>query len=241
MARDYAKRYNHSQKNTPKKRKKGASRSSMRAVFVIIVILLVVASGVAGYFYYHQPKVPTSLLPLVTDAKATSPKKSVNKAPVVEAKEEPVDYEFYTLLPKINVPDPVQDTTPPEERPGFWLQMAVYYSMRDASAMLDRLQLLGLDPVITERKSTNLVCRHYGAVSHKRSLCRKTTRSQKNRCHELYFSCRTTGNSYYSRTNCLTPFECSGSFCDTRGFVDATPPLLIILFAFDKFIILPIT
>ena len=48
----------------------------------------------------------------------------------------------------------MQDTTPPEERPGFWLQMAVYYSMRDASAMLDRLQLLGLDPVITERKSS---------------------------------------------------------------------------------------
>ncbi len=152
MARDYAKRYN--QKSSPKKRKKSNSRAGMRGIFVVIVILLVIASGVAGYFYYHQPKIPTSLLPPVADAKATSLKKPPHKAPVVEAKEEPVDYEFYTLLPKINVPDPVQDTTPPEERPGFWLQMAVYYSMRDASAMLDRLQLLGLDPVITERKST---------------------------------------------------------------------------------------
>ena len=152
MARDYAKRYKTA---APKRRsKKSTSRSSLRGIFVIIVILLVIASGIAGYFYYHQPKVPTSLLPPVSEAKATPLKKARPKAPVVEAKEEPVDYEFYTLLPKINVPDPVLDTTPPDQQPGFWLQMAVYYSMRDASAMLDRLQLLGLDPVITEKKST---------------------------------------------------------------------------------------
>ena len=153
MARDYAKRYNH--KAAPKKRgKKSNGVARLRTAFVLIVILLIIVAGVAGYFYYHNPKTLASLLPPVTEAKATSLKKALHKAPVVEAKEEPVDYEFYTLLPKINVPDPVQNTTPPEEQPGFWLQMAVYYSMRDASAMLDRLQLLGLDPVITERKST---------------------------------------------------------------------------------------
>ncbi|MES2204002.1 MAG: SPOR domain-containing protein [Pseudomonadota bacterium] len=156
MPRDYAKRYNqnHSQKGASKKRKKGASGSSIRGIFVIIVILLVIASGVAGYFYYHQPKIPTSLLPPVVDAKATSPKKAVNKAPVVEAKEEPVDYEFYTLLPKINVPDPASSTAPPDEQPGYWLQLMLYYNMRDASAYLDKLQLMGLDVAITQRKST---------------------------------------------------------------------------------------
>lgn len=153
MAKDYAKRYNR--KSTPKKRKKSAAGSSFRAIFVAIVIIMAIAAGIAGYVHYHQPKTPSSMLAPVTDANATSLKKaSTNKAPVVEAKEDPVDYEFYTLLPKINVPDPVQNTTPPEQQPGYWLQIAVYYNMRDASAMLDRLQLLGLDPVITERKST---------------------------------------------------------------------------------------
>lgn len=155
MAKDYAKRY----KTQPKKRKKSASLSYMRSIFVLIVILLMIVAGIAGYFYYHYPlnqKTAASLLPPISDAEETSLKKSPKKvkAPVVEAKEEPVEYEFYTLLPKINVPDPVLNNTPPEEQPGYWLQMAVYYSMRDASAMLDRLQLLGLDPVITERKST---------------------------------------------------------------------------------------
>lgn len=152
MARDYAKRY----KTPPKRRGKqqqSSVRMYLRSAFVVLVLLLVIVAGGAGYYYYHHPKLNDSALPPVSDAPATSLKKPPKKAPVVEAKEEPVDYEFYTLLPKINVPDPVQDTTPPEERPGFWLQMAVYYSMRDASAMLDRLQLLGLDPVITERKS----------------------------------------------------------------------------------------
>ena len=147
MARDYAKRYKTA---APKKRgKKSTIGARLRSLFVFIIILVIIAAGIAGYFYYHHP-----LLPPVSDAKATSFAKARPKAPVVEAKEEPVDYEFYTLLPKINVPDPVLDTTPPDQQPGFWLQMAVYYSMRDASAMLDRLQLLGLDPVITERKSS---------------------------------------------------------------------------------------
>lgn len=156
MAKDYAKRYNQNQrkKSPSKKRSKSNARSSIRGIFVIIVILLVIAAGIAGYFYYHQPKPSASLLPPVADAKATALKKQTHKAPVVEAKEEPVDYEFYTLLPKINVPDPQQNTAPPEEQPGYWLQLMVYYSMRDASAFLDRMQLLGLDPVITQRKST---------------------------------------------------------------------------------------
>lgn len=149
MAKDYAKRY---KTTSPKKRgKKSNVAGRLRSVFVFIVILLIIVVGIAGYVHYHQPKIFAAP---VSDAKPTSEKKAPNKAPVVEAKEEPVDYEFYTLLPKINVPDPVLDTTPPDEQPGYWLQMAVYYNMRDASAMLDRLQLLGLDPVITERKSS---------------------------------------------------------------------------------------
>lgn len=152
MAKDYAKRY---KTPAPKKRgKKSTIGARLRMIFVLIVILGIIVAGIAGYFHYHPSKTPPSLLPPVSDAKNTLLKKATPKAPVVEAKEEPVDYEFYTLLPKINVPDPVLDTTPPDQQPGYWLQMAVYYSMRDASAMLDRLQLLGLDPVITERKST---------------------------------------------------------------------------------------
>lgn len=157
MARDYAKRY----KTPPKRRGKQQQsnvRMYLRSAFVLIVLLLVIVAGGAGYYYYHHPAANSAevaaILPPASDAETAPLKKAKNKAPVVEAKEEPVDYEFYTLLPKINVPDPVQNTTPPDEQPGYWLQMAVYYSMRDASAMLDRLQLLGLDPVITERKSS---------------------------------------------------------------------------------------
>jgi len=153
MAKDYAKRY----KTQPKRRKKTASRSYLRITFVFIILILALGAGGAGYYYYHHPvtqQIPSSLLPPVSEAHDISLKKTPPKPPVVEAKEEPVEYEFYTLLPKINVPDPVQNNTPAGEQPGFWLQMAVYYSMRDASAMVDRLQLLGLDPAIAERKST---------------------------------------------------------------------------------------
>lgn len=153
MARDYAKRY----KTQPKKRKKSATLMYLRSAFVLLVVFLVIAAGGAGYYQYRSMKKPTteqaSLLPPVSNAEETA-LKTKTPAPVAEAKEEAVDYEFYTLLRKINVPDPVQINTPAGEQPGFWLQMAVYYSMRDASAMVDRLQLLGLDPAIAERKST---------------------------------------------------------------------------------------
>lgn len=159
MPKDYAKRYNQNSKKASNKRKKSASSSPARSVFVLIVILIVIAAGGTGYFYYHQKlsankEKETLLLPPVSDAKAVASKAKANKAPVEEAKEEPVDYEFYTLLPKINVPDPVQNFANPDQQPGFWLQLMIYYNMRDASAYLDKLQLMGLDAVITQRKST---------------------------------------------------------------------------------------
>lgn len=151
MPKDYAKRY----KTQPsKKRKKPPTQAHSRSVFVFIVFLLVILAGGAGYYYYHHmllAKASPTELPPVVNAKAESLKA---KAPVEEAKEDPVDYQFYTLLPKISVPDPAQNTAPPGEQPGFWLQLMLYYNMRDASAYLDRLQLMGLDVVIMQRKST---------------------------------------------------------------------------------------
>lgn len=161
MTKDYAKSKTYAKtrsKTQLKKHKSSSVAAHSRSVLVVFVLLLVIAAGIAGYYYSHHPvnkvsKNQTSLLPPVSEAKAI-PLKTKRKAPVVEAKEEPVEYEFYTLLPQISVPDPVQDDTPPGEKPGFWLQLMVYYGMRDATAFVDRLQLLGLDPVIVQRKST---------------------------------------------------------------------------------------
>lgn len=140
MAKDYARRY-----RTHNKKSKKTGKAVSRSMFVIFVLLLVIAAGVAGYYHYHQ----SDLLPPVENA-AKTVLKTAQQAP----KEDPVDYQFYTLLPTTSVPDPQQDTSPPGEQPGYWLQLMLYYNIRDASAYLDRLQLMGLDAVITQRKST---------------------------------------------------------------------------------------
>jgi cell division protein FtsN len=152
MARDYAKRY----KTPQKKRRKSAFSVYVRRLVVLGIILLLIMLGTAGYYYLQRPDSPLSaaLLSKVSRAKAISVKKTPSKAVAITPKEEPVEYEFYTLLPKINVPDSTQSNTSAAEQPGYWLQIAVYYSMRDASAMVDKLQLLGLDPAVATRKST---------------------------------------------------------------------------------------
>lgn len=147
MAKDYARRY----RAQTKKGKKTGGRGVSRSLFVIFVLLLVIAAGVAGYYHYRQTNSASAganLLPPVENATKTP-----IKAPQAP-KEDPVDYQFYTLLPTTSVPDPQQDVSPPGEQPGYWLQLMVYYNMRDASAYLDRLQLMGLDALIAQRKST---------------------------------------------------------------------------------------
>jgi cell division protein FtsN len=146
MARDYAKRY----KTTPKKRKKASLASRARSFFVCIIILGIIGAGIASYGYYHQHHADVT----ATNMQNEPVKPAPATAPVTNAQDDPINYEFYTLLPKINVPNPELNTIPPDQQPGFWLQLMVYYSMRDASAFVDRLQLSGLDPVITQRKST---------------------------------------------------------------------------------------
>ncbi len=145
MAKDYARRYNR--KSPVKQRKKASVIAYVRRLFVFSVFILIIAAGVYGYVYYHQHGQNAAIT-------KPAPTKTVPAAPVTDAEEDPVNYEFYTLLPQIAVPDPKQDTAPPDEQPGYWLQLMVYYNMRDASAFVDRLQLSGLDPVITQRKST---------------------------------------------------------------------------------------
>lgn len=149
MTKDYAKRY----KKTPKKRKPSPLASRARFVFISIVIVLVIVAGILSYFFDHQTSFSRHSTPLLP-AKAHSTKERIPPVPTLDAKEEPIDYEFYTLLPKMSIPVPKENTAPPDEQPGFWLQLMVYYNMRDASAFVDRLQLSGLDPVITQRRST---------------------------------------------------------------------------------------
>jgi len=149
MTKDYAKRY----KNTSKKRKRSRFASRARFVFIAIVTVLIIVAAILSYVYSHQNAASRHSARVgLPEAKSTMER--IPAAPVVDAKEEPIDYEFYTLLPKMSIPVPKENTVPPDEQPGFWLQLMVYYNMRDASAFVDRLQLSGLDPVITQRRST---------------------------------------------------------------------------------------
>lgn len=151
MVKDYARRY-----RTPtKKGKKKAPRFYFRRFFVVFVLLLVVGAGIAGFYHYHRlalkmaTQARADLLPPVENAS-----QATIKTPPPAHKEDTVDYQFYTLLPEMSVPNPQQDNSPPGEQPGYWLQLMVYYNIRDAHAFLDRLQLMGLDPFIMQRKST---------------------------------------------------------------------------------------
>lgn len=146
MSKDYAKRY----KNPPKKQKRAKKTASLRRFFIIFIFLILFFSAIGGYIYYHFHSFASASVKVI-DSQVAAVKPAA--APVVNAEEDSVNYEFYTLLPKITVPDPKQNNASPDDQPGYWLQLMIYYSMRDASAFVDRLQLSGLDPVITQRKS----------------------------------------------------------------------------------------
>lgn len=146
MAKDYARRY----KTSPKKSKKKKKQTPLGRLVIFFILGVCVLAGVIRYYHHPVAARPhASLLPPLESA-ANVQKKRASLMPA----EELVDYEFYTLLPKIQVPDAPQDSGAVSEQTGYWLQLMVYYNQRDASAFLDKLQLMGLDAMITQRKST---------------------------------------------------------------------------------------
>lgn len=129
MTKDYAKR--RPVKKKPKKKMTIAS---------IVLVLLVVA-------------VLTGFIVWITKGNmhhSSSQTKVVPKKPEAQA----VEYQFYTLLPKMKVETSAgNEQLAPGASPGYWLQMAVYYAEKDAASMIERLQLQGFMPQVAQRPS----------------------------------------------------------------------------------------
>jgi cell division septation protein DedD len=144
MTKDYAK-------------KRPIKRKEKRMTPASIVLMLAIISVVVGFAFWvwhgvtHKVAEPVSasLPPVVTAVPVA--KKAVPEKPKVQD----VDYQFYTLLPKMKVENLNQGDghVLPGVSTGFWLQMAVYYAEKDAESMIERLQLQGLMPQIAQRLS----------------------------------------------------------------------------------------
>lgn len=141
MTRDYVKRSN----------KKPPKRITPGKVILLLIVFTVFASF--SYWLWHAAQQKTTTkhhLPPVTTLQPTHV--SSNHAPSKASDD--VDFQFYTMLPKIKVSDPnLASQAAPGTSEGYWLQMAVYYTEKDTGTMVERLQLLGLNPDITQRTS----------------------------------------------------------------------------------------
>lgn len=143
MARDYAK----------KKPIKKQSSFPFKAVAFLIVLAIVLAVAFWLWRSYEHKVAMRQLLPPVSQAKPVPIAHNVAKKHPVEDVEA-VQYQFYSMLPNIKVANP--DDNPdqaPGSQSGFWLQIGVYYTERDAKAMQERAQLLGMEAIIWTRIS----------------------------------------------------------------------------------------
>lgn len=175
MTKDYAKRSVSKQKNM------GAAKKVTPAkILLLVIIALIIAAfifwlrgGISpeGSIGHKKPAVEKQSLPPVESitasslhaqknlsqpaSKAASSASGANSATDLDSQpSSSMDYQFYTLLSEIKVIDPNQDgQNLPGAAPGFWLQMAVYYTEKDANAMVERLQLLGMNPDVIQRLS----------------------------------------------------------------------------------------
>lgn len=143
MARDYAKR---------KPTKKQMAFPFKAAAFLMVLGIVLAAAFWFWRGYQHEVAMRQTLPP-VSQAKPVPIVRNVAKEHPVE-NEEAVQYQFYSMLPNIKVPNP--DDSPnqaPGTQSGFWLQIGVYYTEHDAEAMQERAQLLGMEAIIWTRIS----------------------------------------------------------------------------------------
>lgn len=164
MTRDYAKRI----AATKKKGNKPKTSPKIKIILILIILAVFVGFGLwlkAGI--KHQVAMKQTLPPVES---ITASHTDMSQAPSAVGQVKvgsgvgtsgsdassgsAIDYQFYTLLSEIKVIDPSQDgQNLPGATPGFWLQMAVYYTEKDANAMVERLQLLGMNPDVVQRLS----------------------------------------------------------------------------------------
>lgn len=137
MIKDYAKK-------RPIKRKSSKKMTITSMVLVIFVIVMLITMTV----WIITGRMNHTILPPVVNAKPTE------KLLPRKLKEAAVEYQFYTILPKMKVQaSGGHEVVAPGTSAGYWLQIAVYYAEKDAAIMIERLQLQGLMPQIAQRPS----------------------------------------------------------------------------------------
>lgn len=142
MARDYAKRPNKKRK-TGSKSKKGSGG----AVWLLMGVVIGLSLAIVGYVKFEgRIKAPEALVAVL------QPKAPQQKAPAVLAQAKP-KFEFYSLLPKMEVEVAHQATakpslstpieTPALQKVKFRLQLASFKQFSDADSLKAKLTLEG--------------------------------------------------------------------------------------------------
>lgn len=143
MARDYAKRPN-------KKRKSGtkAKKGSGGPIWLLMGVVIGLSLAIFGYIKFEgRIQAPAALMAVLSETKAPQ-----QKAPAALAHPKP-KYEFYSLLPKMEV-DVAHPETPkpslakpaettPAQKAKFRLQLASFKQFSDADSLKAKLTLEG--------------------------------------------------------------------------------------------------
>jgi cell division protein FtsN len=171
MPKDYAK------KGSAKKANPLFNSMTFWAVLFALLVVLVLY----GYRYFHHAELMSETLPPVrtgepvkmsvystgekgvvseAETKPAPESASENPAPQAKAKarSQPIQYEFYSMLPEMTVGSEqvktdtgaTKQAVVTESSPGYWLQIAAYYTKDAAEGYQSRVQLLGLDATIVE-------------------------------------------------------------------------------------------
>lgn len=150
MTKDYAKRSTNKKYDNNKTKK----ITLAKVILVLVIISVFVAFGLwLRTGIKHKAAMQHNLPPVETLTASHVNLSAAKKESGTDA-DTGMEYQFYTLLSQIKVIDPNQDgQNLPGAAPGYWLQMAVYFTEKDADAMVERLQLLGMNPDVIQRVS----------------------------------------------------------------------------------------
>ena len=167
MPRDYKNHARSNTSNSSRKRRKSSGKKKKQQTPGWIWFLAGILLGTGAfllYLYLEKQQVPSMPVPVVTDQKPVTPARPAEKKPEPPVEEKPrhPQFEFYSVLPEMEVEVPPDTLRPsagvarvPTSSTGIYqLQIASYRSSGDAERMKASLALKGISARV-EKVSVN--------------------------------------------------------------------------------------
>ncbi|MGD8235614.1 MAG: SPOR domain-containing protein [Chromatiales bacterium] len=167
MPRDYKNHARSNTSNSSRKRRKSTGKKKKQQTPGWIWFLAGILLGTGAfllYLYLEKQQVPSMPVPVVTDQKPVTPARPAEKKPEPPVEEKPhhPQFEFYSVLPEMEVEVPPDTLRPsagvarvPTSSTGIYqLQIASYRSSGDAERMKASLALKGISARV-EKVSVN--------------------------------------------------------------------------------------